>query len=625
MRWIQRSKFFVTAVMTCLVAIIGFSFANPVAANAAVSMAKGQEEIPSIFTPEEYKRYKLLPENDKNAVRDAVQADHAQRYCGDFSFYTTLAKGGDCEKFVQEALRKMSPTADQALGIKPAEMSLCEAFSEQGANAVSVKVCEAKRWFAMMKVMWPYTKEVLKLNPAIGGLIFGYDIVKFVADPKTPLDNLANQAKDESIQGTQKVLEQITSSNSFDPGDEGFRELWSIYAGVGVLLLALMTILLYKSYSDGNISDDNFFQTMCWWLPISGLLVIYGPALMSVANTWSSDLESDTSTFAAERISAFIQVVARFAALEQTGYFGPFMALIFFGIMLIGAWGILIFLLMVPAFQYLLGASLAVVIALYIHPKTRPMATKVTSVVLLLTFLKPLLLLVLGGAFQWAGSRPVFMDGYEDDSFATIASVAVIACFMIAIALTPGLLLRFMPVVNPNDADVGGNPGIAGGAIDAGASGVTQSIRQNRGGGRSGGSSGNRAGDSHRPGTPASPGSPTSEGSSNTSGSAGNSANKSTQSAPAKHVAGSAPTGSTGHSRTASGPEGKPAAPSVASSGGAGRGAAVASSVSAPIKAGTAGVLAAARDTARRSRESSGRMVPDSWNTPNNDSWQDGK
>ncbi|MDV2982494.1 UNVERIFIED_CONTAM: hypothetical protein Q9R71_35495 [Actinomycetes bacterium ARC8] len=582
--------------MALLVAVVGFSSINPVAANAAVTMAKSADEkIPSIFTPEEFKRYKLLSDSDKDEIRKVIQGRFAQEYCGNFAIYTTLGKGSGCEKFLAESLKKMSPTADQALGVKTAEMTLCQALKENGASSAAVKVCEVNRWVSIMKILSPLTKEALKLTP-FGGLIFGYEIVKFIADPKTPLDNLANQAKAESIEGTQKVLEQITSASTFDPDDEGFRELWSIYAGVGVMLLALMTILLYKSYSDGHISEDNFMKTVMYWLPASALLVFYGPALMSTFNGWSNGLEKGTSSFAAEKISSFIQVISRFAALEQTGYFGPIMALIFFGIMLIGAWGILLYLLLVPAFQYLLGASIAVLIALFIHPKTRPAAIKSASLVLLLTFLKPLLLLVLGGAFQWAGSRPVFAKGYEDDTFATIANVAVIAVFMIIIALSPVALLKFMPVINADDADMGGSPGFAGGAAGAGASAVTQSIRQSRSRGNSGSSNGN-SGESRRVGSPA-PSNASSSRETNQGSSTGSSQGKQPSVAAASST------------------------PSASSS--TGRSGAAAAAAAIPLKAGTSGVLAAARDTARRSRESVGSAVPSSWNNnTNNDAWRD--
>ena len=449
--------------------------------------ALAADEVPASMTPDQWKRFQKLEPAQKLEIRDSIINENAKERCGDALFYTMLNRGSGCEDMVKKAFTMVWPTAEHALGMEKVPISICPALRKVGMNIAAYTQCMANTFITTLQIAGgPLVKLALQQTPGgrrvLGLTEGGILVVKFIADPKSELESMANTAKAESVNSTQKVLEQITTVSSFDAGDTGFRSMWATFAGVGLVLMGLMIFALHHSYSRGEMSDDTYQNALMYYAPGGAILAIWGPPLMHQLGVWSSGLAAGTGAFAGSQVTDFIAVIARFGALESTEWFGPLIALLFFGLLLIGSWGVLIYLAMVPFLQASAALALALLVGMFIHPRTKPYALKIGTTVLGLMFLKPVLYLLLGGIFWILAHQEVLTAG-ADSVLSTAVSLAVTAMVLIAVLFAPAAIFRLMPAMPAGDFQFGGGPNVAGAALAAGAgAAVSRSISSKRGG-----------------------------------------------------------------------------------------------------------------------------------------------
>ncbi|MGJ3405214.1 hypothetical protein [Glutamicibacter sp. Je.9.36] len=342
-------------------------------------------------------------------------------------------------------------------------------------------------------------RSVLNVMDAISNTI------DFVADPKSGLEEVANSSKSESIALTSKVLEELTSTTEFDASSQEFKDRWALYAGIGVVGLSIMLLILFKHHSNGEISDDDFSNSLLYYLPVSLFLVIYGPWAMNEIQQRIAPLTSGATDWSAEMISNFITVISRFASLESSSWFGPLAAIIFFGMLFIGAIALMIYFLLIPIFQQLMGLAIAALIGMLISPKTRRYVLKIASTLATLLVLKPVVFLAMGAVFGVLASQTAFKEG-TDDVLVNVGNLGATAFIMLLIVLSPAAIFRWMPIIQSREANFGGiSPeisagvgaaagGMAGGLAGAGAGAVRRAISARRGNAASGSSSRSRAG-----------------------------------------------------------------------------------------------------------------------------------
>lgn len=467
-----------------LLAIFAFQLSSAPAALAA-------DEPPASMTSDQWKRFQKLDPAQKLEIRDALISENAKERCGDFLFYSLLGEGSACEELVKRASVHVWPTAEHALGMAPIPMSICEALKIEDAPTLAINKCKIGATVAAFKIAGgPLVKIALQQLPTgqivLGLAEGGVAVAKFIADPHSELEKMANTAKAESVSSTQKVLAEITTVSSFDAGDQGFRSMWATFAGVGLVLMGLMIFALHHSYSRGEISDDAYQNALMYYAPGGAILAIWGPPLMHQFGSWSSGLAAGTGAFAGSQVTDFIVVIARFGALESTEWFGPLIALLFFGLLLLGSWGVLIYLAMVPFLQASAALALALLIGMFLHPRTKPYALKIGFTVLALMFLKPVLYLLLGGVF-WILAHQEVLTSEANSVLSTAVSLAVTAMVLIAVLFAPAAIFRLMPVMPAGDFQFGGGPNVAGAAVATGvgaAAGavVSRSIASKRGG-----------------------------------------------------------------------------------------------------------------------------------------------
>ncbi|MFD1375223.1 hypothetical protein ACFQ4U_02555 [Micrococcus antarcticus] len=492
---------------------------------AAPAQATGTDEnVSEVLSQDQVKRYENLSDDDKNTLLHDVITEIGADECSNFTYYRSMESflnfdTRNCEEQTRDALHAMYPDPDALIIKQEPAMDLCEALSSTGAGQQSVTFCIRQQaneflmgWASGTLRNWMGQSEigrsVLNAMDAIGNTI------DFVADPKSGLEEVANSSKSESIALTSKVLEELTSTTEFDASSQEFKDRWALYAGIGVVGLSVMLLTLFKHHSNGEISDDDFSNSLLYYLPVSLFLVIYGPWAMIEIQQRIAPLTSGATDWSAEMISNFITVISRFASLESSSWFGPLAAIIFFGMLFIGSIALMIYFLLIPIFQQLMGLAIAALIGMLISPKTRRYVLKIASTLATLLILKPVVFLVMGAVFGVLASQTAFKEG-TDDVLVNVGNLGATAFIMLLIVLSPAAIFRWMPIIQSREANFGGiSPeisagvgaaagGMAGSLAGAGAGAVRRAISARRGNASSGASSGPRAGAGQSSGTAA--------------------------------------------------------------------------------------------------------------------------
>lgn len=479
------------AVLSVLSTLLSVSLINPAHAEEET------KQVEEALTQDQLKRFDRMPNDDKRKLLDEVIAEIAKDKCGDFNYFRRMEhflnfQTRNCEEQTRDALKVMYPDSRAFITGEGPTTDFCNALQESKASNEGIKLCIQQK---LNSQIWSWTGgkirsflEQSELGRSILNITDAIDNgIKFIADPKSALEEVANSSKSESIALTSKVLEEITSTTEFDASTQEFKERWALYAGLGVVGLGLMMLFLFKQHGNGEMSDDDFSNSLLYYLPTSLFMVIYGPWLMNELQQRVAPLTNGTSDWAAETISNFIVVISRFASLESTSWFGPLAAIIFFGLLFIGAIALLIYFLLIPVFQQLMGLAIALLIGMLLSPKMRRYVLKIATALGTMILLKTAAFLVLGAVFGVLASQPAF-EGGVDDVLVNVGNLGATAAIMLMIVLSPAALFRWMPVLESREAKFGGlSPeisaglgGAAGAAAGSGAGSVRRAISHRR-------------------------------------------------------------------------------------------------------------------------------------------------
>ncbi|RII41303.1 hypothetical protein DWB68_13245 [Galactobacter valiniphilus] len=466
-----------TALNVLMAALVAFLVvATPVAPASAA------DNPPSGMNADQWKRWNSLDAAGKAKVRDEAIIEDAKKKCEKADFRDQLGVKDRCEEVVRAGLTKAYENVDEFIQGKVPDTKICLAIAQGSPSESFAKGCANQVLAGMKKANDATLMAAFAILGKVTGVSNAIDVAKFIADPKTALDNLANDFKTQSVEGTKQVLTSLTSVTGLDANSKEFRSVWGAFAGIGVVVMTFMMLLLFKRYGEGKVSDDSFGTSMMYYLPGGFLLAIFGPGLMGLAQKWSSGLTDGASGWAAGAINNFVSVIAGFGAMQSTDWFGSVLAVILFGILLLGAFGLLVFLLLSPFFMGFAGLAVAILWGLALVPSLRPRLAKIGSVVVVMIFMKPIVFVLLGGAFSLLAATPAFKTG-TDDVLVNVGSLAATGIILLMLALSPALLFKFMPVLDADDVPSGtGGAVLAGGvagAVTGGAGKAFSTLQQN--------------------------------------------------------------------------------------------------------------------------------------------------
>ncbi|WP_415854291.1 hypothetical protein [Sinomonas sp. G460-2] len=467
----------VRALCVAMVVMLCFGVVSAQAAYAA-----GDQQQSGSLNADQMKRLAGLPEGQRNQVRDSVVQKLSQDVCNGINA-VTAALPLSCVADTARAFGTFLATPEQAIAYNPAQdgAKLCAGYAALG-NMVAAGACQANNVIAKMAPLaGDVLKGVIAVSPGGQFILGSIDVISFISDPKDGFERFANTVKDGAVKATSEVIQNLTKTSAFSV-DDGFRDTWAAFAAIGLVILALMYFKLWKDVAkDGDIDLEEVRRALVWYGPLSVVLVLFGPAIGHVLNGWLSGFTDAFSDWSAARIASFMEVVSRFASYQSNGVFGPLAAVILFGLLFFGAWGLIGALFLQPFALYMIGVGLALAIGFLVHPEYRGRVAKIFSLWLGIGLSKPLLILLVGAVFGFVAGQPAFKDGV-DDALVNASSVFIAGAAMLMFAFAPMGLFKWVPLLPSASTSVGAGRGsVAGAAVVAGAgAGVSSLIRQQR-------------------------------------------------------------------------------------------------------------------------------------------------
>lgn len=459
--------------------IVVFSF-GVVAAQAAYGADPSQPQSSSL-NADEMKRLAGLPPAQRSQIRDSILQKLSQDTCGINALH--LALPSSCEQDTAKAFGMFLTTPEQALAYSPSEDggSLCSAYMAIGNPAASMACRLDNAVASMAPIAGAVLKGVIATSPG-GQFVLGtMDVIGFISNPKDGFEQFANTVKTDAVKATSEVVQNLTKTTAFSI-DDGFRDTWAAFSAIGLVILAMMYFKLWKDAArDEDIDLDEVRRSLLWYGPLSVILVLFGPAIGHVVNGWFAGFTDAFTDWTATRIASFMEVVSRFASYQSNGAFGPLAAVILFGLLFLGAWGLLGVLFLQPFALYMIGLGIALAIGFLAHPAYRGRVAKMSTLWLAIGLSKPLLILLVGAVFVFVAGQPAFKEGV-DDALVNASSVFIAAAAMLGLAFAPMGLFKWVPLLPSASTSIGAGRGsVVGAAAVAGAgAGVGSLIRQQR-------------------------------------------------------------------------------------------------------------------------------------------------
>ena len=296
----------------------------------------------------------------------------------------------------------------------------------------------------------PTVMKVLSVN------VKALEVAKFFANPGDAFEQLANHAHDEAVKWTTRVMGEVTASTDFSASEDWFVNSWAAGAGVGLLLLGVMFLLMIKDLGSGELDEDEFRNSLLRWGPGAMVVAVFGPAVMSklsgVMSTMNQGIITARGDDLTEKILGFLQGIATMSAASSD--LGALLGILVFLLMLIAALMLYLVFLVQHFALILMAYGIAIMLGCLINPKWRPGVLKAASTWVMVLFSKPLLLIMMALIF----TVPFGSVGGGSGALATFAQLVLVTLAMGAVAFSPLLLLKYVPMVS----SPGGSPWVSG-------------------------------------------------------------------------------------------------------------------------------------------------------------------
>lgn len=476
MRMLRANR--IRAIASFLVVFLSLGVVSAQAAYAD----DGQPTAGQTLNSDQAKRLAGLPTEQRTTIRNDMNKQLAKQVCGVFAFNASMT-GADCEKVSADAYGTFLTTPEQSMAFDQTKdgKPFCAGLIQVKAPQATILTCTAaEMWKQYAPVLGAATRVALQLSPG-GQFVLGtVDTVAFIANAKDGFEKFANTVKGEAVKSTNEVMNNLLRTSALSMDDE-FRNTWAAFAAVGIVVLALMYFKLWKDVSNEDVDLEEAQKSLFWYGPLSIILVMFGPAIGYQLNSWISGLTEAFTGWTAGHIATFMEVIARFASYQSNGVFGPLVAVVVYGLLFLGAWGLLAMFFLQPFALYLMGVGIAVMIGFMIHPEYRQRVAKTGTLWIAIGLSKPVLVLLMGAVFTFISTRPAFQGGGTDDAMVNAASVFMAGSAMLLLAFSPALLFKFVPLLPSSATGLGaGRESVAGAAMVAGAGAGVDALIRNR-------------------------------------------------------------------------------------------------------------------------------------------------
>lgn len=294
---------------------------------------------------------------------------------------------------------------------------------------------------------WQMGKWVVSALSGIGSAVI--ETVKFIDDPASIADDWANAIKPAAIDFSTKVLKSLSGSGHFDPGEDWFVRQYQVAVAIGFILMAFMAVLAVRRAGTRG-STGELAESLFQYLPMAVFLALFAPGFAALLIELTGTLADNLAEFGGTPTGEMITHIAEFNEATATSFpGGSLLAIIMFGLLMIGALVIWLGLMLHDYGLPLAGAVSGISVFLMIHPKYRHKALRPLFLFMGLAFSVPALFFLLSVLFTAANA--VYMDG-SDSGLGLVAKIFQVGLAMMLVGLAPWALLKWAPIL-PTAAD----------------------------------------------------------------------------------------------------------------------------------------------------------------------------
>ncbi|OXM44249.1 hypothetical protein CFP71_40565 [Amycolatopsis thailandensis] len=278
------------------------------------------------------------------------------------------------------------------------------------------------------------------------------EVGKFVADPSSAIDDLANALHQGATAFTTTVLQGLASVGNFDPTAPWFLGMYAASSGIGIVVMAFMALLMLWRTAHGNGGREELQEALFKRLPLGLFLAVFSPAIATVLLEMTRGLTNGIAAWDAgylNRAVVKLGLLGKVSVAMMPG--GVFIAILIFLLMILGAFSVFAGLVVQSVALPLAGAVAGLSWGMLIHPKYRAKALKPPMMFVGLALSPPLLFLLLG--FIWA-----FIDGnlsipaMQSGGLPLLTQLASSGFAMLMAGLAPYSALKYAPLL-PTEAD----------------------------------------------------------------------------------------------------------------------------------------------------------------------------
>ncbi len=295
--------------------------------------------------------------------------------------------------------------------------------------------------------VWQEGKWVVSALSGIGDAVI--KTVKFIDDPTSIADDWANSIKPAAIDFSTKVLKSLSGSGHFDPGADWFVRQYQVAVAIGFILMAFMSVLAVRRAATRG-STGELAESLFQYLPLSVFLALFAPGFAALLIELTSSLSDSLAEWGGTPTGEMIAHIGEFNTATNASFpGGSLVAIIMFGLLLLGALVMWLGLMLHDYGLPLAGAVSGVSVFLMIHPKYRHKALRPVFLFMGIAFSVPALFFLLSVLFTAANT--VYVEG-SDDGLGMVAKVFQVGLAMVMVGLAPRALLKWAPIL-PTAAD----------------------------------------------------------------------------------------------------------------------------------------------------------------------------
>lgn len=333
-----------------------------------------------------------------------------------------------------------------------------------------------------------YDNTIGKAGEAIGDT---KEIVDFVNDPQSALEDLANTLKEGATDFLHKIMEDLVNIGSADFSAKWWRDSYAAAGGIGLVVSAFVMMLVLKDAALDRISAHQFGESIQYLF--GGIVsMVWAPVIAYVVQDLINAFSLGIVEWGGKDLLLTVLDGTIFSVTATTMPGGIVMGLFFWLMLFLGALMVFVMFIAQGLAVYLTAAGMGIAFGMLAHPRWRAKALRVPMLVLGIMLAKPLLLFVLMVLFKMIQDFDP-MSAMGLDALKTLGEGCMIVLALIFVGLAPWAAFRFIPLLpDGSEVSAGGLNPAGAAAGGAGSALTTMGMRrmQRGGGGGGGGSTG---------------------------------------------------------------------------------------------------------------------------------------